>query len=125
MRAVRKPKTRRERRHRRHVRVRQKVKGTAERPRLVVRRSLRFIYAQLVDDANGVTLAAGSNRSSGFTSEKGKSGKIGAAYTVGRQLAEKAKAQGISRVVFDRGGYIYHGRVRALADGARAGGLEF
>ena len=125
MRPVRNPKTRSSRRYRRHVRVRQKVRGTEARPRLVVRRSLRFIYAQIIDDVKGVTLAAGTDRMAGFTLEDGKSGKSGAAYSVGKQLAAKAKENGIERVVFDRGGYIYHGRVRALADGARAGGLEF
>ncbi|MEE8134312.1 MAG: 50S ribosomal protein L18 [Gemmatimonadales bacterium] len=125
MRPVRNPKTRSARRHRRHVRVRQKVQGTAERPRLVVRRSLRFMYAQIIDDVNGVTLAAASDRLPGFTVEKGKSRKIGAAYSVGKQLAAQAREKGVEHVVFDRGGYIYHGRVKALADGARAGGLEF
>lgn len=125
MRPVRNPKTRSARRYRRHVRVRQKVHGTAERPRLVVRRSLRFMYAQIIDDVSGVTLAAASDRQPGFTVEEGKSGKIGAAYSVGKRLAAQAKEKGLGHVVFDRGGYIYHGRVRALADGARAGGLEF
>ncbi len=125
MRPVRKPKTRSERRYRRHVRVRQKVRGTTERPRLVVRRSLRFMYAQIIDDVRGVTLAAASDLQPDFTMEKGKSGKTGAAYSVGRLLAVLAKKNGVEHVVFDRGGYIYHGRVRALADGARSGGLEF
>ena len=125
MRVIRKPKTRGDRRVRRHVRVRQKVVGTADRPRLVVRRSLRFTYAQIIDDTKGATLAACSDRTPGFTREKDQEGKIGAAYSVGRALAARAKERGISRVVFDRGGYIYHGRVRALAEGARAGGLEF
>lgn len=125
MRPVRNPKTRSARRHRRHVRVRQKVHGTAERPRLVVRRSLRFMYAQIIDDVNGVTLVAASDRQPGFTVEDGKLGKTGAAYSVGKRLAARAKEKGVEHVVFDRGGYIYHGRVRALADGARAGGLEF
>jgi large subunit ribosomal protein L18 len=125
MRPVRKPKTRNESRRRRHVRVRQKVRGTAERPRLVVHRSLRFIYAQLIDDVRGVTLVASSDRVPGFELDEGQEGKVGAAFTVGKRLAAQAKEQGITRVVFDRGGYIYHGRVRALADGARAVGLEF
>ncbi len=124
MRTIRKPKTGNERRRRRHVRVRQKVVGTGERPRLVVRRSLRFIYAQIVDDTKGETLTSYSDRLGDFALEKDRSGKVGAAYSVGKQLATRAKAQGITRVVFDRGGYIYHGRVRALADGARDGGLE-
>ncbi len=125
MRPVRKPKTRSARRYRRHVRVRQKVRGTKERPRLVVRRSLRFMYAQIIDDVGGVTLAAASDLPPGFKMEKGKSSKIGAAYSVGKRLAAQAKENGVEHVVFDRGGYIYHGRVRALAEGARTGGLEF
>ena len=125
MRPVRNPKTRSKRRFRRHVRVRQKVQGTPARPRLVVRRSLRFVYAQIIDDAKGVTLAAYSNRTPGFTKDKDQAGKVGAAFAVGKQLAHLAKEKGITRVVFDRGGYIYHGRIRALADGAREGGLEF
>ncbi len=125
MRPVRNPNTRSKRRIRRHVRVRQKVRGTPDRPRLVVRRSLRFTYAQIIDDAKGVTLAAYSNRMSDFKMEKDQTGKVGAAFAVGKRLAQQAKEKGITRVVFDRGGYIYHGRVRALADGARAGGLEF
>jgi large subunit ribosomal protein L18 len=83
------------------------------------------MYAQIIADVNGVTLAAASDRKPGFIVEKGKSGKTGAAYSVGKQLAAQAKEKGVEHVVFDRGGYIYHGRVRALADGARAGGLEF
>ena len=106
----------------RHKRVRGKVSGTAQCPRLNVFRSAKHIYAQLIDDAAGVTLCAAS------TVEKdmeGYGGNCEAAKKVGLKLAEKAKAKGISDVVFDRSGYVYHGRVAALADGAREGGLNF
>ena len=123
MRTVRNLKTREGQRRRRHLRVRKKVSGTAERPRLVVFRSSKHIYAQLVDDTRGVTLFGASDRSDGIQVEgKGKTGK---SFALGRLLAAKAKGQGITRVVFDRGGYQYHGRVKAVADGARKGGLEF
>ena len=113
------PKTREAKRMRRHLRVRKKVQGTPERPRLVVFRSLKHIYAQLVDDTVGRTLATVSSLkvSEGKKSEK--------AAEVGKQVAAIAKDKGITRVVFDRGGYKYHGRVKAVADGAREGGLEF
>ena len=105
-------------RQRRHVRVRAKVSGTAERPRLVVFRSHKHIYAQLVNDVTGRTLLS--------VSDAGLEGKKGEKSTaVGKLVAEKAKAAGITMVVFDRAGYRYHGRVKALADGARQGGLEF
>ena len=123
MRSVHRPKTRTERRRRRHLRVRKKVNGTAERPRLVVFRSLKYTYAQLVDDDRGVTLAEASNRVKDFTQEK--PGKVGAAFGVGKLLAERAGGLGIKSAVFDRAGYPYHGRVKAVADGARDGGLEF
>ncbi|NIM52020.1 MAG: 50S ribosomal protein L18 [Gemmatimonadales bacterium] len=123
MRPIRNPKTRPERRYRRHLRVRRSVTGTAARPRLVVYRSLKHTYAQLVDDERGVTLAAASDRAKGFAPER--AGKVGAAFGVGQLLAAGAKEKGITRVVFDRGGYPYHGRVRAVAEGARDGGLEF
>lgn len=123
MRAIHKPKTREDRRYRRHLRVRKKVRGTAERPRLVVFRSSKHIYAQLVNDDRGVTLLGGSDQSEGIQVE-GK-GKTGRSFALGQFLAAKAKAQGIATVVFDRGGYRYHGRVKAVADGARKGGLEF
>ena len=106
----------------RHKRVRGKVSGTAQCPRLNVFRSAKHIYAQLIDDVAGVTLCAAS------TVEKdmeGYGGNCEAAKKVGLKLAEKAKAKGISDVVFDRSGYVYHGRVAALADGAREGGLNF
>ena len=104
MRAIHSPKTRREQRYRRQLRVRTKVQGTAERPRLVVFRSLKHAYAQLVDDATG---------------------KVSRGKAVGKLIAERAKAAGVTKVVFDRAGYRYHGRVQAVAEGAREGGLEF
>jgi large subunit ribosomal protein L18 len=113
--------TTRQRRDRRHKRVRKDVFGTAERPRLVVFRSNRGIAAQLVDDAEGKTLAAAS-----WLDKKGAKGaKTDQAAEVGKLLAANAKKAGIERAVFDRGGYLYHGRVKALADAAREGGLEF
>ena len=106
----------------RHVRVRGKISGTPECPRLNVFRSNANIYAQLIDDVNGVTLAAASTLEKEF---EGATGNCEAAKKVGLALAERAKAKGIEVVVFDRGGYVYHGRVAALADGAREGGLQF
>jgi large subunit ribosomal protein L18 len=113
--------TKREARLRRHRRVRSKISGTAERPRLVVFRSNRGIFAQLVDDASGRTLASAS-----WKAISGSSGsKTEQAAQVGKALAAAAKSAGIERCVFDRGGYLFHGRVKALADGAREGGLQF
>ena len=113
------PKNRAEKRVRRHLRVRKAVQGTAERPRLVVYRSLKHITAQLVDDDAARTLAT-------VTSAKVGEGKKSAkSLEVGKQIAVVAKEKGITKVVFDRGGYQYHGRVKAVADGAREGGLEF
>ena len=106
----------------RHVRVRGKVSGTPERPRLNVFRSNANIYAQIIDDVNGVTLVAANTLEKEF---EGATGNCEAAKKVGQVLAERAKAKGIEKVVFDRGGYIYHGRVAALAEGARENGLEF
>ena len=106
----------------RHVRVRGKVSGTPERPRLNVFRSNANIYAQIIDDVNGVTLVAANTLEKGF---EGATGNAEAAKKVGVVLAERAKAKGIEQVVFDRGGYVYHGRVAALAEGAREGGLQF
>ena len=123
MRPIHAPKTRRELRYRRHLRVRQKVAGTAERPRLVVFRSLKHTYAQLVNDDLGVTLLGVSDTSEGVAVEG--AGKVARAKAVGTLLASKAKAAGITSVVFDRSVYRYHGRVQAVADGARASGLEF
>lgn len=105
----------------RHKRVRAKVSGTPECPRLNVFRSEKNIYAQVIDDVNGVTLCAASSVEKDFVGGGNKE----AAKKVGLAIAERAKAKGISTVVFDRGGYIYHGRVQALAEGAREGGLEF
>jgi large subunit ribosomal protein L18 len=124
VRPIRKPRTAEDRRKRRHFRVRRTIEGTAERPRLVVFRSLKHIYAQLVDDAQGRVLLGMADRSEGVA-PKPDGGKIGKGFAVGMALAEKAKAQGITRVVFDRAGYAYHGRVKAVAEGARKGGLEF
>jgi large subunit ribosomal protein L18 len=113
--------TPRELRRRRHLRVRRKITGTAERPRLVVHRSNRGIEAQLVDDIEGRTLAAAT-----WLEGKGAKGKkTDQAREVGKTLAERAKQTGIETVVFDRSGYLFHGRVKALAEGAREGGLSF
>jgi large subunit ribosomal protein L18 len=119
MRPIHKPKTRAEKRHQRHLRVRKKVSGTAERPRLVVYRSIKHIYAQLVDDGSQRTILTVSDQ--GLDSGK----KTERSAEVGKRLAAKAKDAGITKVVFDRAGYRYHGRVKAVADGAREGGLEF
>lgn len=108
-------------RTRRHGRVRAKVSGTAERPRFSVFRSTKHITAQLIDDDAGKTLVAASDRE---VKEKTK-GKVGVAEAIGKLIAERAKTKGINVVVFDRGGYSYHGRIKAVADGARSGGLEF
>ena len=107
---------------RRHQRVRGKISGTAERPRLSVFRSENNIYAQIIDDVNGVTLASASSLDKAI---EGYGGNVTAASAVGKLIAERALAKGIENVVFDRGGYLYHGRVQALAEGAREGGLEF
>ena len=114
-----------ERREIRHLRIRRKIRGSESRPRLSVYRSASHIYAQLIDDLKGVTLVAASSRDSVTVDGDKKSGKVGVSTAVGKLLAERAKAKGISSVSFDRGGYLYHGRVRALAEGARAGGLQF
>ena len=106
----------------RHVRVRGKISGTPERPRLNVFRSNANIYAQIIDDVNGVTLVSANTLDKSF---EGATGNIEAAKKVGLMVAERAKAKGIEVVVFDRGGYVYHGRVAALAEGAREGGLQF
>jgi large subunit ribosomal protein L18 len=109
----------------RHVRLRKKVSGTQGRPRLCVRRSLHHLYAMLVDDERGHTLAVASTRESAVGSELASRTNLAAAKAVGDAIAAKARAAGISEVVFDRGGYKYHGRVRALADAAREAGLQF
>ena len=113
-----------ERRRIRRYRIRKRVSGTAERPRLSVFRSAKHIYAQLVDDQSGMTIAAASSREAPTPAGEG-SRKIGQSSAVGRRLAERAKEKGIARACFDRGGYRYHGRIKALADGARSAGLEF
>jgi large subunit ribosomal protein L18 len=122
MRAIRKIKTQADRRARRHLRVRKRVRGTAVRPRLVVFRSSKHIYAQVVDDDKGVTLVGAADTSEGIQVEG--SGKTAKSHALGRLIAARAKEKGIAKVVFDRGGYQYHGRVKAVADGARKGGLE-
>ena len=117
-----KPYNSRAQRLKRHRRVRKNISGTAERPRLNVFRSLNNIYAQIIDDTKGVTLVAASSLDKGFD---GNGGNVEGAKKVGMMIAEKAIAAGIKEVVFDRGGYVYHGRVASLAEGAREGGLEF
>ena len=109
-------------RQKRHIRVRGKISGTAECPRLNVYRSLSNIYCQLIDDVNGVTIAQASTVEKDFAQY---GGNVEAAKAVGKKLAERATEKGIKECVFDRGGYVYHGRVAALAEGAREGGLEF
>ena len=106
----------------RHKRIRAKVSGTAQRPRLCVYRSLNNIYAQIIDDVNGVTLASASTTEKGFDANGGNKE---AARAVGKTIAQRAIDKGISDVVFDRGGYLYHGRILELAEGAREGGLKF
>ncbi len=114
-------------RQRRHRRVRRKVAGTAERPRLVVHRSLKHVQGHLADDDAGRVLLGVSTLAPELKAERetGEGGKTGLAKAAGKLLAEKAKAAGITKVVFDRGGYLYHGRVAAFAEGAREGGLSF
>ncbi len=112
-------------RKRRHTRVRGKVNGTPERPRLNVSRSIQHIYAQLIDDTTGQTLATASTVEKDLRTSLKSGGNIDAAKAIGKLIAERGQAKGISSVVFDRGGYKYHGRVQALADGAREGGLNF
>jgi large subunit ribosomal protein L18 len=112
-------------RRERHARLRKKLDGNQERPRLCVRRSLHHIYAVLVDDARGHTIAAASTLDGSVGGELSSKTNVDAAKAVGSAIAAKAKAAGISHVVFDRGGYKYHGRVRALADAAREAGLSF
>jgi large subunit ribosomal protein L18 len=121
---VKKTRKKRERRRRAHLRVRRTVHGTTERPRLAVFKSLRYVYAQVIDDQRGVTLAAASSLEPGFEVEGSRSSKA-AARQVGEAVAKRAKEAGIEQVVFDRGGYRYHGKVRELAEGARDEGLDF
>jgi large subunit ribosomal protein L18 len=114
-----------EARRERHVRLRKKVSGTQERPRLFVRRSLHHLYATLVDDVRGHTIAAASTLDKSLGGDLSSKTNVDAAKAVGSAIAAKAKAAGVSQVVFDRGGYKYHGRVRALAEAAREAGLNF
>lgn len=109
----------------RHARVRKKIRGTSERPRLAVFRSLKYIYAQVIDDEKGHTIAAASSLEPALRNVLSKTDNIEAAKAVGKLIAERAVDAGVRHVVFDRGGYKYHGRVKALADAAREGGLEF
>jgi large subunit ribosomal protein L18 len=115
--------TKQEARRRRHFRVRKKIEGTADRPRLAVYRSNRHVQAQVIDDGAGRTLAAASTLESDLRG--GSTGTVEAAKKVGQLVAQRAKEQGVTTVIFDRGGYLYHGRVAAVADGAREAGLEF
>lgn len=114
--------TKQDKRHRIQKRIRKKIKGTAELPRLAVYRSNKEIYCQLIDDLSGRTLVAASSRDKGFDFSGTKKDQ---AKAVGKAIAEKATAANLTKVVFDRSGYIYHGRVKALAEGAREGGLQF
>ena len=111
-----------ERRSIRRKRIRKRVSGTAERPRLSVFRSSKHIYAQIIDDRSGKTLVAASSREKDVAAAEGR---IGTSTEIGKRLGERAKEKGIVKCCFDRGGYLYHGRVKALADGARSAGLEF
>lgn len=110
------------RRRRIHVRIRERVKGTTERPRLAVFRSLKHIYAQVIDDRAGRTIVSASSDEKNATAN---GGNLAGAKEIGKLIAERAKAEGVAKVVFDRGGYLYHGRIKALADAAREAGLEF
>ncbi|UJF27041.1 50S ribosomal protein L18 [Planococcus sp. 107-1] len=110
-------------RKKRHARVRSKITGTAERPRLNVFRSNKYIYAQLIDDTNGVTLVSASSMEKDFTGES--TGNLEAAAKIGETIAKRATEQGLNSIVFDRGGYLYHGRIKALAEAARENGLQF
>lgn len=108
-----------------HVRVRKKIRGSGDRPRLNVFRSASHIYAQVIDDDRGRTLASASTVDKEIRGQSGNGGNLAAAKVVGGRIAERAARLGIKRVVYDRGGYVFHGRVKALADAAREGGLEF
>src|SRR5689334_16785293 len=118
--------SRNEIRRRVHTRIRERMMGTPERPRLNIYRSLHHIYAQVIDDSKGVTIAfAGTVAGKEKGKKKKTGGNLASAKEIGKQIATKAKEKGIKKVVFDRGGYIYHGRIKALADAAREAGLEF
>ena len=116
--------TKNEKRGHVHDRIRKKMQGTAERPRLNVYRSLNHIYVQVIDDLTGSTLVSAST-AEGKKDGRATGGNVAAAKAIGKTIAERAKAKGVTKVVFDRGGYIYHGRVKALADAAREAGLQF
>jgi large subunit ribosomal protein L18 len=118
-------KSRTQARRRRQLRGRGKIEGAPERPRLCVTKSLAHMYAQIIDDLAGHTLCAASTREDGIADENGRTGNIAAAREVGRLIARRALEKGITKVVFDRAGWPYHGRVKAVAEGAREGGLEF
>ncbi|MFC5452270.1 50S ribosomal protein L18 [Paenibacillus aestuarii] len=109
----------------RHLRVRKKIEGTTARPRLNIFRSSKHMYAQLIDDTTGVTVASASTQDKELKAEVGNGGNVEAARKVGELIAKRAKEKGVEQVVFDRGGYLYHGRVQALADAAREAGLQF
>ncbi len=121
----RKLKTRQERRQRRHLRVRKKVSGTPERPRLAVYRSILNMEGQIIDDTRGVTLLGFSTLAPEVREQRAEMTKSEMSRAAGKRLAERARENGITKVVFDRGGFLYHGRVKAFAEGAREGGLEF
>jgi large subunit ribosomal protein L18 len=110
---------------RRHIRIRKKISGTPERPRLVVHRGAKNITAQIIDDAKGITLVAASSFDQNLRTKLKFGGNVQAAKAVGEQIAKLAKEKSLNRVVFDRGGYIFHGRIKALAEAARQNGLEF
>lgn len=116
--------TKNEKRGHVHERIRKKMQGTAERPRLNVYRSLNHIYVQVIDDLHGKTLVSAST-AEGKKEDRRTGGNVASAKSVGKTIAERAKSKGVTKVVFDRGGYIYHGRVKALADAAREAGLKF
>jgi large subunit ribosomal protein L18 len=117
--------TRNDVRRRIHLRIRKKIRGTTERPRLAIFRSLNHIFAQVIDDDQGVTVASASSLDNETGLGQGSGGNVAGAKVVGAEIAKRAKAKGIERVVYDRGGYPYHGRVKALADAAREAGLKF
>jgi len=123
---MRDPREKTRRRERAHQRLRQRVIGTPQRPRLAVHKSLKYVYVQLIDDTSGRTLAQANSQEAAVKGEvKGGAGSKAAARRVGELIAERAKEKGVAKVVFDRGGYVYHGKVKEVADGARAKGLEF
>jgi len=123
---MRDPREKNSRRERAHQRLRQRVVGTPQRPRLAVYKSLKYVYAQVIDDSTGRTLAQANSQETAVKAEiKAGAASKAAARRVGELIAERAKSQGVEHVVFDRGGYVYHGKVKEIADGARAKGLQF